>query len=1356
MDVPNQEQRIRELEAALETEKERADDLYAEMFTRNAAPKLLIAADSGQIVDANPAAISFYGYDRETLLSLNISDINTANPDEIASERQRAAREERRYFRFCHRLASGEVRDVEVYSGPVIIEGTPCLHSIIHDVTETRRYQERLEHYREIFESLPVGVYENAPGDDGHFSAVNPAMVDIFEAEDAEELMATPTARLYPDPADRKAFSDKLLEAGELQGEVLHLQTLKGRPIEVSLSAMVRHTDDGDVVFGGVMSDITEQEQTRQQLIESETRHCSILDAMAEGVILQNREGEVVEANASARRILGVDDSELLGCRSDNPRWQAIYPDGSPFPGDEHPISISLRDGVSVREQEMGLPQPDGRTRWLRINSEPLFLGDDETPSAAVATFIDVTDRFESRQRLAHNESRYRDLVENQPQIVHRYLPDTTITFANGVLARLMGTDAENLVGYRWIGAIEPEARDEILAELNRLTPDNPVNHYENALTIADGSKRWIHWTNRAFFDENGKLVELQAVGVDLTERRELEEKQKQLTEIIDALPDLVAIATPDGEPFYYNRAGLKMLGIDSIEQQRGTNARDRHPPWAVSLIVNTAQPIAREKGWWQGETVFIDWHGNEIPVLQTIIAHYDADGELTRYSTMMRDLSEQKAREYRLRQLTAILEATPDFISLADPDGKVLYINRGGRRLLGLREDSDRPVEDEERLTMLAKTGAWAQPDWAAKLIKQQGIPQAIRDGQWEGETALITASGEELPVSQVILSHRDDDGRLQRLSTIIRDISRHKHLEHALERRQSTLETLQRITASNDDLETRLHKMLELGAETFGLPYGVISHVRGNEYYVRTAISPGDVLKPGMHFDLEKTYCVHTLAANAPTGFHEAGKSSIRNHPCYTEQGLEAYLGAPIHVGNAVFGTLSFSRPEPHEPYSTYDWQLVSLMAQWVSYELTQEADRRALESERNRFIGGPTVVVGWRWETGSPITYVSPNVEAVFGLKQTDLIGQHYLDRIHPSDRAECRRQLKKIESGDFDQVEREYRMQNGHGDYRWVHDFVVADRDSHGAVESLNGYLLDATQRRALEADQRLLAVAFQTGQALMLLSPDWCIERVNDAFTRLTGYAADEVVGRDPLFLDSTRNSDDFRSAFSQALSQQGCWEGEVHRCHKDGHDVPLWESICSVTDGAGQIEHYVSVFHDISEQKRVERELEHLASHDRLTGAFNRGQIYELLDAAETARQRYGTPFSVLMFDIDHFKRINDTFGHQAGDQALVELSRRVDSLLRITDQFGRWGGEEFLVIATHTPINGAIKLAERIRETIGDTPFPDIGTVTVSIGVAEMRDGLTIKSLEARADHALYAAKDGGRNQVQIAARSS
>ncbi|MGM0412339.1 MAG: GGDEF domain-containing protein, partial [Pseudomonadota bacterium] len=138
------------------------------------------------------------------------------------------------------------------------------------------------------------------------------------------------------------------------------------------------------------------------------------------------------------------------------------------------------------------------------------------------------------------------------------------------------------------------------------------------------------------------------------------------------------------------------------------------------------------------------------------------------------------------------------------------------------------------------------------------------------------------------------------------------------------------------------------------------------------------------------------------------------------------------------------------------------------------------------------------------------------------------------------------------------------------------------------------------------------------------------------------------------------------------------------------------------------------------------------------------------------ALHRYGTPFSVLIFDVDHFKAVNDQWGHPVGDAVLQELVRRGRDTLREADVLGRWGGEEFLVIANHATSDEAMELAERLRRTVADEPFPTAGRVTISVGVAAAHPGESLEQLEERADRALYAAKQAGRNTSRLAAPGS
>ena len=162
------------------------------------------------------------------------------------------------------------------------------------------------------------------------------------------------------------------------------------------------------------------------------------------------------------------------------------------------------------------------------------------------------------------------------------------------------------------------------------------------------------------------------------------------------------------------------------------------------------------------------------------------------------------------------------------------------------------------------------------------------------------------------------------------------------------------------------------------------------------------------------------------------------------------------------------------------------------------------------------------------------------------------------------------------------------------------------------------------------------------------------------------------------------------------------------------------------------------------------RELEQMAQHDQLTGLYNRRWLDEAIEQRLSKRRRRNDQgFAVLMYDIDYFKNVNDTYGHEMGDSVLRELSHRVQSMVRSEDFVGRWGGEEFLIIASNISHVDAVSLAERIRSRIAAEPFPTIGTITISFGVTCALEDDTPTSLFARMDAALYEAKASGRNCV-------
>ena len=160
----------------------------------------------------------------------------------------------------------------------------------------------------------------------------------------------------------------------------------------------------------------------------------------------------------------------------------------------------------------------------------------------------------------------------------------------------------------------------------------------------------------------------------------------------------------------------------------------------------------------------------------------------------------------------------------------------------------------------------------------------------------------------------------------------------------------------------------------------------------------------------------------------------------------------------------------------------------------------------------------------------------------------------------------------------------------------------------------------------------------------------------------------------------------------------------------------------------------------------------HLAETDRLTGLFNKGKFNEVLKKEIERAKRYKRPLSLIIFDIDRFKRINDTYGHKVGDEVLRELAKVIKSIIRKTDFLVRWGGEEFVILAPETDLDGALKLAEKLRQTVEKHQFPTVKNVTISLGVAQYIDEETPEEFIIRADTALYKAKENGRNRVEVA----
>jgi diguanylate cyclase (GGDEF)-like protein/PAS domain S-box-containing protein len=257
---------------------------------------------------------------------------------------------------------------------------------------------------------------------------------------------------------------------------------------------------------------------------------------------------------------------------------------------------------------------------------------------------------------------------------------------------------------------------------------------------------------------------------------------------------------------------------------------------------------------------------------------------------------------------------------------------------------------------------------------------------------------------------------------------------------------------------------------------------------------------------------------------------------------------------------------------------------------------------------------------------------------------------------------------------------------------------------------------------------------------------------NETGLSMLGYTREELIGRSIREFFSERSKEvfdkDFMSLFRDA--KEVLLEREFIR--KDGSMIVASINASSEFDREGRPIRINAITRDISERKEMEAALRELAETDSLTNISNRRVFHLHLDAAMELFRRYRNPFSVVLFDIDHFKRVNDTYGHDVGDSVLQKVAEIVGSNLRKSDLLARYGGEEFVVLSPEMNAEGALAFAEKIRRIVAHYDFPGVGRVTVSAGAALSTEGEETRELIRRVDEAMYAAKRNGRNRVEFA----
>lgn len=432
-------------------------------------------------------------------------------------------------------------------------------------------------------------------------------------------------------------------------------------------------------------------------------------------------------------------------------------------------------------------------------------------------------------------------------------------------------------------------------------------------------------------------------------------------------------------------------------------------------------------------------------------------------------------------------------------------------------------------------------------------------------------------------------------------------------------------------------------------------------------------------------------------------------------------------------------------------------------LSRDITQrkqtEEQIRQLLARYQSFVSASNTG-GWEYHVGSGRLELSAEYLLMLGLdpaghEHDPHFGslQVWIGLLHPDDREAAASCFVLYCNNPSDTLyENRFRVHNAAGEWIWILARGRFLRGQDGRLSDLIvGTHIDITDTVRASEELKLVGRVFeQSSEAFLITDASQRIVKVNQAFTQITGYRPEDVLGNTPVMLSSGQHDKVFYQQMWSALDTQGQWQGEVWNRRKDGTVYPEWLRISRMLDERGKVTQYVAVLSDITQRKADEQHIHRLAYFDVLTGLPNRTMFEERAQTAVSLAERHSKHLALMYIDLDNFKNVNDSLGHQVGDALLVAFAERLSGLLREEDTLSRTGGDEFTLILPEIDGNGAAHTAQRIVEAMAESLHADGHdlTVTASIGIALYPDDAQdLVSLHSNADIAMYRAKQNGRN---------
>jgi len=466
-------------------------------------------------------------------------------------------------------------------------------------------------------------------------------------------------------------------------------------------------------------------------------------------------------------------------------------------------------------------------------------------------------------------------------------------------------------------------------------------------------------------------------------------------------------------------------------------------------------------------------------------------------------------------------------------------------------------------------------------------------------------------------------------------------------------------------------------------------------------------------------------------------------------------------IHGVEQAFqlGATDFIGKPVHWPLLPYRIRNV-LRGHRTNQQLLEQQSRLRQSEERLRLSLSAAKQGLWdlNIETGNAV--VNAEYTAMLGydpIHYTAIALDNWFASIHPDDHDRVKTVYQEYLASERSEYRLEFRQRCADGSWKWLLSIgSIVERDAQGLPIRMIGLHTDINDSKTAEVRLQLLAKVFEnSGEGIILCDAETRIISSNEAFTNITGYLAGEVNHQKTALLSPQTHDHLVYQRMWQGIRENSYWQGEIWDRRKNGEMYPAWVGISAIRNAQGNISHYIGIFTDITERKAAEAKIEYLAHHDPLTNLPNRTLLHDRFDQAMAHAERNNTLVALTFLDLDRFKHINDTLGHDVGDRLLQGVAERLRQCIREVDTVCRQGGDEFIIILTDLPdIETVTQVAMKILDTLQQVFVIEDLTVSTSfsIGISLFpNDGMTFLGLLNKADTAMYAAKNEGRNTFRF-----